>query len=257
MQEVTRLWWSTAPAAFESQYVTVCRSVVGFFSPFFFSFYFFFQEAEGNEASRLLKPTSASKLMHVHSVLGDFAYLIHAQHRHGGCPSVLWSSCSGWLGNSTRSSVTYVILSCDVSLSRANCTCKRARQAEERPDVPVCTGPQTACSPASCPVQLQSNPPAGLHGEDLGLSALLKGTSAVVPPPWSNLSTRLPISSNLKSKVYFYRPSRLVFVEMCWNANKEEQKKAVVGLELQLKDQMRYTRQAFSSPQEPIWAVMA
>lgn len=77
-----------------------------------------------------------------------------------------------------------------------------------------CIGPQTACSPASCPVQLQSNPPAGLHGEDLGLSALLKGTSAVVPPPWSNLSTRLPISSNLKSKVYSYRPSRLVFVEM-------------------------------------------
>lgn len=76
------------------------------------------------------------------------------------------------------------------------------------------TGPQTARSPASCPVQLQSNPPAGLHGEDLGLSALLKGTSAVVPPPWSNLSTRLTISSNLKSKVYSYRPSRLVFVEM-------------------------------------------
>lgn len=106
-----------------------------FFLPSFFFFFFFSQEAEGNEASRLLKPTSASKLRHVRSVLGDYAYLIHAQHRHGGCPSVLWSSCSGWLGYSTRSSVPYVILSCDISLSRANCTCKRARQAEERPDV--------------------------------------------------------------------------------------------------------------------------
>lgn len=105
-----------------------------FFLPSFF-FFFFFHEAEGSEASRLLKPTSASKLMHMRSVLGDFAYLIHGQHRDGGCPSVLWSNCSGWLGNSTRSSVTYVILSCDVSLSKANCTSKRARRAEERPDV--------------------------------------------------------------------------------------------------------------------------
>lgn len=120
-------------------WVSVCDSLPqrgGIFFSLLFSFFLFFsQEAEGNEASRLLKPTSASKLMHVRSVLGDFAYLIHAQHRHGGCPSVLWSSCSGWLGYSTRSSVTYVLLSCDISLSRANCTCKRARQAEERPDV--------------------------------------------------------------------------------------------------------------------------
>lgn len=97
------------PAVFESQYVTVCRSVVGFFfSPLSF---FSPQDAEGIETSRLPKPTSASKLTHVRSVSGVFACLFQAQCRHGGCPRILWRDWDTPIastGNGTRGYVTMV-----------------------------------------------------------------------------------------------------------------------------------------------------
>lgn len=72
-------------------WVSVCDSLPqrgGIFFHLFLFFFSFFQEDKGSEASRLPKPTSAWKLVHVHCVLGVFACLFHAWRCRGRarCP---------------------------------------------------------------------------------------------------------------------------------------------------------------------------
>lgn len=118
-------------------WVSVCDSLPQRGGIFFHLFLFFFPGSwrqwgiETAEANLSFKTDTYAQCFR-----RFFACLFHAPRRHGGCPSVLWLRCSGCLGNSSRSYVTYVILSCYAILSRANCTCKQARRAKERR---VCT----------------------------------------------------------------------------------------------------------------------
>lgn len=112
---------------------SVCDSLPQRGGIFFFSSFFFF-------FSRKLKTARHRDCWSQPQLQNWCMYsvfeMIHSQSRHGG---VLWQDCRGLIcANCSKlnKKLCYNGKSCCLKLSRANCTCKQARRAEESQ---VCT----------------------------------------------------------------------------------------------------------------------